>query len=91
MAMSSARLSEPIFSFMHLKPCISFSSMRLFISLNVPIHTSPLVGMPSSPRLNGVSNISGTAGAAAPLGCMTRFFSLLKCSKAVSKPKSIEG
>ena len=76
-AVSASKSMAPIFSFMHLKPCLIFSSILSSISSYEPIHTRPLIGMPVSPRLKAVSN-----RAAEPRW---------KFNRAVSSPKSIEG
>ena len=67
----------PIFSLTHANPACIFSSSRPIISSNEPIHTRPFIGMPSSPRVNGVSNM-----VVPPLS---------KLFSAVSMPKSIDG
>ena len=52
---SSSQSIAPIFSFMHLKPAMSFSFTCCSISSYGAIHISPLVGMPTSERAKGVS------------------------------------
>ena len=80
-AISLSQSIAPIFSFTQWKPACSFSSIRRYISSNVPIQMSPLMGIPSSPREKGVS---------LPSACR-KGKALFMAAKAVSRPKSMEG
>ena len=52
---SLSKSSAPIFTLIQRKPSASFSSIRRSIVGKSPIHTRPLIGMPASPRVKGVS------------------------------------
>ena len=68
----------PIFIFIQVKPCFSFSEICCFIKLLSPIQISPFIGMAASPRENSEGNNS-------------KGFFERKDLKAVSIPNCIEG